>query len=233
MNNPGAAIVGPHGNQPVGAIPLPPVAPSLLPIPPPMPPHRMYQSWYNDDAQDPLAGQYAALMEVMGTTPVNGNLPGHDAVTEAIMSASVMDAQAFVMLMATPAHPRGLVRLYHRVQRYVPRMVPQTPHDNLGYAFEGDVMLGQSPQTVEWPDDAFHQCPGPVRIIDQAGMDQALAANPAAELVGPFAANTAGTRNIRTRMCMLVPFKYIRLVSPATAQPTRGLCPSGGCTIAN
>ena len=202
MNNIQGAAIAPPGNQP-GAVVLNP--------PPALIHHATYQSFYNDDTQDPLQGQYDALMAVIGA-PGGAHLPPHATVTEAIMGASVMDPQAFIMLVDSPAHPHGLVRLYHRVQRYVPSIAPATPHDNHGYAFKGDVLLGQSPQTVDWPDTAFHRGGqgGTIRVGSLAWIDQALAANPAATVVGPVAAHTPGCRSVRTRTAMLVPFRYIR-----------------------
>jgi hypothetical protein len=67
-------------------------------------------------------------------------------------------------------------------------------------AFEGDV-LGQTCMTVEWPAVAHRLLVSNgagLQVPTLENLDALFAADPGANVVGPFALNEAGTETIRT-----------------------------------
>ena len=118
----------------------------------------------------------------------------------------------FVLLITDGDHPDGRVTLYHRLQRYEPRLGRPTPFDGSGYAFYGDVVQGQAPPSIEWPANAFHQVNAAVRIPTRPVLEDWLVANPDTPLVDPPDALGLDTEIVRVRNCMLVPFRYVHLL---------------------
>jgi hypothetical protein len=186
-----------------------PLAPG---IPPVIPHSATYCDYYQDDAHDKAAGNYATIMNtfMVPLAGVGALTPGQ--VSDAVFASAVVDPQAFVMLVVDATHPDGRICLFHRLQRYAPQLGAPTEFDNVGYAFVGDLTNNQAPPSIEWPANAFHQVGVSIRVPQREILDQALAADPTVELLGPFGNEDAGTDVIRVRQVMLVPFRYVRIL---------------------
>ena len=95
-----------------------------------------------------------------------------------------------------------MVTMYHRLQRFEPRLGCPTPFDGSGYAFHGDVVHGQAPPSIEWPANAFHQVNAAVRIPTRLALDDWLVANPHMLLMDPPGALGLDMEVVRIRNCM-------------------------------
>jgi hypothetical protein len=168
-----------------------------------------YQTWYSDIARDPFIGNYAAMYANydLALAPAgvrtriypNGN-------------SGVPISHLLVVRQANdPADSAGSIQGYHRVVRYQPSLVATSPFDDIAYAFLGDVRNGQAPHTVVW-DDAYFARNAAVQVPTAANMDQLLAAGPAAELVGPFAAGDPDTEPLIVRNSVFVPNRYMTML---------------------
>jgi hypothetical protein len=107
---------------------------------------------------------------------------------------------------------------YHRVTPYQPSLVGASPFDNVAYSFLGDVRNGQTPHTIVWDDTYFNRAPA-VQVPTAANLDQLLAANPAAELVGPFAAGDADTESLTVRNVVFIPNRYMAMLLDDNMSP--------------
>jgi hypothetical protein len=150
--------------------------------------------------------------------PVVG-APPPQQVSDAVYASAVVDPQAFVLLVTDNDHPNGLVTMYHRLQRFEPQLGRPTPFDGMGFAFHGDVAHGQVPPSVEWPANAFHQVNAAVRVPQRPAIEDWLAANPDADLMDPPDGGAADTELVRVRNCMLVPYRYVRLLFQHSMSP--------------
>jgi len=186
----------------------------MPPPQPPVPPQpavgpRTYREYYLDATNDPWAGHYGALMGQYDAIP--GVVP--EALTLRMLSYGHSTPQAFIMLTAG-ADPTAVGRIVtmHRPTRH-PISIPATQWDDMIMAFEGDV-LGQICTAVEWPVAAHRLAANGagLQVPTLANLDALFAADPGAIVVGPFAANEAGTEIVRTRNVMAVPPRYIPIV---------------------
>ncbi|MHA7856415.1 hypothetical protein [Marinobacter shengliensis] len=129
---------------------------------------------------------------------------------------------AFVMLCRPPnadADDMGKVVLIHRVTKYAARIgMPATPWDDKLFAFVGEV-THQQIMSVEWDQAFFNQVPAQVRVPTNDTAAQLLAQAPAPSHFGPFDANDAGTKLIRTRRTMYVPPAYVGLFLGQELEP--------------
>jgi hypothetical protein len=188
----------PQANVPVVAVGPPlgaPTAPTT------------YHEKYQDPSTDIFAGNYINLyneFSVGNTQPAalrnaiyrdgNGGTYLHGLV-------HVKDA------LAGPGDP-GTIVAVHRLTRHEPRfaLLP-LPYDNIGFAFFGDVVNGQAPTTVMVPDIWFNQTTQ-VQAPTHGLLAQELAADPAQEVFGPYAAGQADVTPVVSRRMVLVPNRY-------------------------
>ena len=209
------------------------VPPAPVPAPPPQPPApppptvgpRTYREYYLDAANDPWAGNYGALMRQYDAIPAV--VP--DALTLRMLSYGPSTPQAFIMLAAGPDPAAvGRVVMMHCPTRH-PISIPEMDWDDMIMAFEGDV-LGQTCTVVEWPAISHRLASNGagLQVPTMANLDALFAANPQAIVVGPFAANEAGTETIRTRNVMAVPPKYIPIVLGQHLTPREAYTRLGG-----
>jgi hypothetical protein len=139
------------------------------------------------------------------------------------------------LLMCRPAHdPTGTgapkITLFHRVAQYTARQGLPVEWDDMAFAFKGDINGPQADiPSVIWSQSYFHQT-NQLRVCTQLVHDQALAADPAVAIVGPFAAADAGTEVRRLRRCAYVPPKYIGLFLEQDLTP-REACERGCAAI--
>ena len=119
----------------------------------------------------------------------------------------------------------GTIVAVHRLTRHESRFGQVTsPYDNLGLAYYGDVINGQAPTTVVVPDNWFNQT-APAQVPTHGLLAQEMAADPNAEVFGPYPAGQADVDPITTRQIILVPNMY------ATPFLTAGLAPRAAYQI--
>jgi hypothetical protein len=164
-------------------VPAPPIPPALgAPAPPGVVP-TTYREYYDNEANDTAGGDYGPIMATF-VVPVAG-APPPQQVSDAVYASAIVDPQAFVLLVTDDNHPDGRVTLFHRLQRYEPRLGRPTPFDGTGYAFYGDVVHGQVPPSIEWPTNAFHQVNAAVRVPQRQIIEEWLVAEPDLPLMDP------------------------------------------------
>jgi hypothetical protein len=201
---------------PVPPQPQPAVAPAALPggPQPPLvaqpvvhPQPTTYQAKYLDPAADSFGGSYINLyhdVAVGATQPATlRNAVYRDGNAGAFLHALVHIRE----YNADPDDP-GLIIAYHRMTRHDTGLGRQpTPYDNLGTAFFGDIFGGQAPQSILVPDMMFNQT-NVVQVPTAGRITQLIAADPAAELFGPFAAGDPDVEPVTTRQLIIVPNRY-------------------------
>jgi hypothetical protein len=96
-------------------------------------------------------------------------------------------------------------------------------HD-IVYAFIGDVVDGQIPQSGILPPDAFHVFPTLCRVPPIEGADLPLSGDDNVELMGPFQVDDAATQVVCCRNFAYLPPKYVSLSSSTgRLRPSRGV----------
>lgn len=107
-----------------------------------------------------------------------------------------------------PLDDPGIIVAYHRLTRHDARF-GQTPlpYDNQGLAFFGDVNNGQAPLTVVIPDGCFNQLTA-TQVPTEGHLQQLIAADPNAEVFGPFAAGDPDVGPLISRQAIVVPNRY-------------------------
>jgi hypothetical protein len=187
----------------VGAAP-----PPLLAVP--QPPPTSYQEKYNLHSADVFAGNFVNLYHEYspGNTTPNDlrNALYRDGNTGALLHVLI-----HVRTTNAPVDDPGLIVAYHRLSRHDTRFGQvATPYDNQGLAFFGDLIAGvQAPTTVAIPDTLFNQLPV-VQVPCHGLLQQELAANPQATLLGPYQAGTNDVDPVVTRQLVVVPNSYVR-----------------------
>ena len=200
--------------------------------------HHQYRDFYSDAANDAAGGVYTHVLSpfAIPLAGADGAAVAPLVLTNDVYASAVEDPQAFIMHcshdMTNVAAP-GLVTLFHRLQRYQPQLGSSAPtFDNNGYAFHGDLVHGQI-QSVRWPEQAFHQVNAIIRVPNAATIAQALAGDPAAEMLGPYAELDAGTELVRVRQSILVPFHYVHLLLETPLTPRQAWEYLAGAIIAD
>jgi len=161
-----------------------------------------------DPNYDPFAGNYANVYNEF-----DNNVPQalrHSLYRDGNVGTPI-HVLAHIRQPQAPANDPGLIVVYHRLTRHDARFgqVP-TPYDGQGLAFWGDIVAGQVPATVTVPDTGFNQT-AVVQAPTAALIQQGLAADPAATLLGPYAAGTQDVDPVVTRPLMIVPNRYAAL----------------------
>jgi hypothetical protein len=111
---------------------------------------------------------------------------------------------------AAAADDPGTIQGFHRAIRYPPNLIYPMSFDGVGFAFMGDVAAGQSPPSIILANHYFNQA-GDAIVPTAAYMDELLAADPDAILVGPYPAGTANTELIRVRYITYIPQRYMAM----------------------
>jgi len=185
-----------------GVVPPPPLLPHpLLHPPPPInAAPRTYRAFYTNGNNDPYRGDYLDVLDYFQLPAAGGNIPTPQEVAVRVYHAVTHEPISFLMLCCDKANAAGndpgLVRVFHRAAMYFPNMGRESPWDNRTFAFVGD-LVGQQIQTVMLPLDIFHQV-AIFTIPNELNLPALFAADPNAELVGPFANNDPDTNPLRT-----------------------------------
>lgn len=184
--------------------------------------HTTYQDYYNDSHFDPYVDNYQATFHEYDAAV---NSPA-DLRNKVYAGGNAGAAHSHVMLVreggttTNPGGSPGSIVLYHRLVRYEPRLGQNTPFNNMAYAFMGDVVGAQAPATVVVPNDAFNQATG-ARVPVPQRVDELLASEPNAELLGPFDANDPDTEVVTTRMSMFIPHQFTNILLDRSLTPRR------------
>jgi hypothetical protein len=195
----------PQGGPPVGVV----APPQQQNLPPLANQPATYREAYQHPANDAFNGNYTNLYNeytIGTTTPLDlRNALYRDGNTGTFINILVHVRDRNPAAADDP----GAIVGYHRLTRRDARFgqVP-TPFDNLGLAYFGDVVNGQAPATVVIPDTLYNQVQV-VQVPTDARLLQLIAAEPARETFGPFAAGDPDVSPITTRRLVVVPNKYV------------------------
>ena len=203
-------------------------------LPPPAagaPVVRTYRAFYADAANDPYAGSYADVVNEYAVPLANANAPTPQQLAHRLYSSVQQGLpNAFIMLCGPPG--RGRITLFHKIAKFYPRVgLPATQWDDRAFAYKGDVSGGGQIAIVDWEDQAFHQVPAQLRIPTMPTLEQALAADPDLNVVGPYGNADAGTEVVRVRRCSYIPSRYVGLLLEEDLQPKEALVRLWGAII--
>jgi hypothetical protein len=167
------------------------------------------QTWCSDLARDPFVGNHAATCD-------NHDLALAPGVVQTRVCSNGNNGVPISHLLVVrqvndPADSAGSIQGHHRVARCQPSLVAATPFDEVARAFLGDARNGQAPHAAVWDDTCFARNAG-VQVPTAANMDQLLAADPALESVGPFAAGDQGTEALTVRNSVHVPNRCMTML---------------------
>jgi len=178
---------------------------------------RSYRAFYDDAANDPYAGHYEAVVARFSADPVAPAVVATPAeLAESIYDITRRPGPAFLLYCRPAYDPAGLapprIRLFHRLGKYGGEIALPTIWDGTAFAFVGDVVPPHADITsVVWTQNYFFRTAA-MRVQHQDTFIQALAAEPDADLVGPFGAADAATTDVhRVRIAAYVPNRYINL----------------------
>ena len=156
-----------------------------------------YATYYSSPDVDVLRENYERVLAVFD---VNATATPEALLSQAVGSVSI--PQVFVILAV---NHQNMPRVYtlHRPSKITAPLGGTSPWDGQIFATNGDVQ-GNLVNTVRFPDDAFELC-APVRVPSAEYINEYFSNHPAAEFVGPFAADEANTEEIQTRFSMYLP----------------------------
>jgi hypothetical protein len=192
-------------------------APPPIIAAPAAPVSRSYRAFYDDAANDPYSGHYEAIIARFRAVPVAPAVAAAPAdLAESVYDITRRPGPAFLLYCRPAFDPMGTaaprIRLFHRLGKYGGEIGLPTVWDGIAFAFVGDVVPPQSDITsVVWAQNYFHQT-AVMRVQHQDAFNQALLADPAAVLFGPFGPGDAAiTDTYRVRNAAYVPHKYVNL----------------------
>jgi len=164
-----------------------------------------YMSFFQDQQNDPFLGNYAAALGPYLVPVANQNVATPAEVQELALNCQRQSVPTAFLLL----HDDGKLHLYLQLDKFHTRMgLPRTQWDEAMFCQKGDLFHNQA-QLVFWLQEYFHQLNGQVRVGSRAAIDTALAGDPAAELLGPFAAVDADTELVRVRRTCFVPPAFV------------------------
>ena len=176
---------------------------------PPALPLSTFTEYYNDARQDEYQGDYGGLMNEFNA--VGGRAPGE------LRNLATMDPESslgYLYLVEAPGDPQhhGYFQVIHSVSRFGARLgFPATVWDDRRFGTVGDVVNGQVPNTVFFPNDSFTLAAGGhlVCLPTPGRLTAEFVTTPGAQLVGPYQNNPIGTQWERVRSVVPVPHKYM------------------------
>ena len=164
-----------------------------------------YMSFFQDQQNDPFLGNYAAALGPYLVPVANQNVATPADVQELALNCQRQSVPTAFLLL----HDDGKLHIYLQLDKFHTRMgMPPTQWDDTMFCQKGDLFHNQA-QLVFWLQEYFHQLNGQVRVGSRAAIDTALAGDPAAELLGPFAAVDADTELVRVRRTCFVPPAFV------------------------
>ena len=183
-----------------------------VPVGPARPPTVQYREFFADAATDVFNGEYTDLLAPYITpvglpathTPQDCRTLAYDARNQGVPTAFLLQH-----------NDDNKLHIYLQLDRVTARMgMPATGWENRTFCGKGDLRHNQHVM-VEFIDTYWNRCAG-YYTGDDATIDNALTADPNAQILGPFAAGDAGTVQRRTCHTIVVPPAY---VAPFLAAP--------------
>jgi hypothetical protein len=187
-----------------------------MPAAPPAAPFRAsYVDYFADASHDPFQGEYAAAMAPYDV-PLQNN-PTTLALEQ--IRTLVIGARAQRVPTAFLLMHGGLLHIYLQADKFHSRLgLPATPWDDLIFAQKGDLHRNQAVM-IEWKSDYFHQLNQQLLVPSAATIDTVFAAQPEADLLGPYVPGEAGTELIKVRRTCFVPPRYVPLFLAGPIKP--------------
>lgn len=170
---------------------------------PPTRPTFSYGTFFAD-ANDPVGGDYAHLLE-----PYHLPTAGGDGPAPADVRSLACGAQATGIPTAFIDVHDGKLSVYIQLDRIVPQL-GRAPSAwlNTNIAQLGD-LISNHPVLVELPDAAWNRGPV-VRVGTPTLIDTALAGDAAIQFMGPFNETDADTELVRTRKISPIPHAFVQ-----------------------
>jgi len=200
-----AAVPVAGGVAQPGGVPPPP--PQVAGPAVPAPQSANYRELYSLPDKDPYNGNYVNLYqgyETGTTTP----LELRNSLFRDGNNGTYINLLVHVRSPTLPPDEPGHIVVYHRVTRKDTRFGQVAlSYENVGLAYFGDVLGGQTPTTVVIPDLLFNSLPV-IQVPTGPRLQQLMAADPAAVTFGPFQAGDPDVTPVTTRPAMIVPNAY-------------------------
>ena len=175
--------------------------PPHLAVPAPIPP-ALYRDYFNDPAHDVFLGEYTEVLAPYA--------PGHHTPevvrTLACNSRSQQVPTAFILMHTTDLK----LHVYVQLDKFNPRMgLPATEWDDRMFIGKGE-LFNNNQVLVEWDSDYFRQGNN-TRVLTATEISNQYAADPNANILGPYTNADADTANVVCRRTCFVPPPYVGL----------------------
>ena len=174
-----------------------------------------FSDLFADHTKDPLTGNYATLFQPFDIDINNVN----NSTTPTVLRDLISSAGAQRQLLALAAINNSTAKVYICPQRFERSLgTPPSLIDGRLFAFDGDLYQNQG-HTVEITNDCFTLVPNQVQVPTVGHILTQLAADPALEFFGPYAAQDANTEVVRVRKIIPILFKYVSLFLAREVSP--------------
>lgn len=162
---------------------------------------------YTDPTSNPFGTDPSPGFTLFQTAAAAWNLA---TVLNVVVMAGDTPPKSFIGLVPFVGENAGRTRVVHSPQRYPNALGVTSTHDNLSYAFTGDITAGTA-VTVVFDDDSFGLTAAPAfTIFDTlAGAVAYYTANPAEALLPEATSGAAGTTDVRVPTFIWVPPQLI------------------------
>ena len=172
-----------------------------------------YRDYFADASKDVFNGDYTNILEPYAV-PVANAVPAGDVRALAFNCHSQNIPTAFLLM-----HNDDLrLHVYIQLDRFHQRAgLPATPWDDSTFIGKGE-LHHNSHIMVRFRDEYFNRCNNTL-VPDIATINAAYAADPNANILGPFNANDAGVLATRARRTCFVPPPYVPLFLAAPLSP--------------
>jgi hypothetical protein len=172
-----------------------------------------YFQRYNDESLDPFKGDYGPVMTTFRASVASEAAARAHKLYEQVFTTSEVQPHAYMILTQdTPG--KFNISVLHRPYRHVAPMGSAT--EKLDVALMGDMRGLLPPTLVYFPENGFKHL-GNLLVPTSSTLDQAFADDGAAQSVGPYDDDEAGTELVATRPLIYLPPKYAPI---ALANPT-------------
>ena len=164
-----------------------------------------YRDYFADPANDVFDGNYADVLLPYSVPGLN-----HTAAEVRTLACNCRSQQvptAFVLLHSDDL----LLHVYVQLDKFSPRMgLPVTQWDNNMYIGKGE-LVHNNQVLVQWNNAHFNQS-AQVRVPSTASILTTYAADPTANILGPYTATDADTELVTPRRTCFVPPLYVPLL---------------------
>ena len=164
-----------------------------------------YRDFFSDTAKDPFNGDYAQAL-LPYAVPATNAVPAADVRALAVNCRTQNVPTAFLLLH----NDDQKLHIYLQLEKFHTRLgLPATPYDDRLFIGKGE-LHHNSHLLVEWNAAYFAQTNN-IRVPSVDLVDNAYAADVAANILGPYGANDVDTEVLRIRSTCFVPPAYVPL----------------------